>query len=313
MKLSVCIFTYNHQAYIAETIEGALRQKTNFEFEIVVGEDCSTDGTRQIVEQYEKCYPQKVRAIYNKTNLGMMSNNSNTILQCKGDYIALLDGDDYWIDDKKLQNQVEFMDNNPKYSFCFHDGKILGKDGVLLDETCCGYMSKEEVKFEDVIFDVSIPTFSIVFRRNLLGGYPPSWFHTLNAPDRPLFLLLAQKGKGYYFNQCWGVYRLHDNGCWTGQNYQSRWLTHLQIFNTINSYYDQKYDKAFSKAKNKVYYILAIQLSKDGKLKRSVCFLKKFMTSHKSSLMLKLPFFRKLFVCYMIMFKYFLRSKLKTG
>src|ERR1700722_19282110 len=139
MKLSVCIFTFNHEHFIGQAIEGALGQKTNFDFEIVVGEDCSTDSTRTIVMHYQECYPGKIRALLNPGNLGMMANNSRTIMECKGEYIALLDGDDYWTYENKLQAQVDFLENNSDYVLCFHNAGVLNLDGRIDgSKTCCG-------------------------------------------------------------------------------------------------------------------------------------------------------------------------------
>lgn len=297
MKLSVCIFTYNHKSFIAKAIESALMQETEFDFEIVIGEDSSVDGTREIVHYYKNKYPNKIKVIFNDKNLGMMSNNINTILACSGEYIALLDGDDYWTSGKKLQKQTDFLDNNLEYSFCFHDGKILAEDKSFLKKTCCGYKNKKRISFKDVIFDVSIPTFSIVFRRNKIENYPPPWFKSLNAPDRPLFLLLAEQAPGYYLDKCWGVYRLHENGCWTGQNYQSRWLTMLQIYKKINRHFDYRFDEEFNKYQNKIYFIFSMLLVKNKELKRGMCFFKKHINpeslvlNNKWNLLYRVPLF----------------------
>lgn len=275
LKLSVCIFTYNHENFISETIESALNQVTDFEYEIVIGEDCSTDSTGKIVRYYQQQHPGSIRALFNKRNLGMMENNSQTLLQCRGEYIALMDGDDYWIHNKKLQAQVDFLEANPSYSLCFHDAKILKIDGQWNHKsTCCGPENKRIVSFTDVICDVHIPTSSLVFRRTALHDYPPRWFGSLNAPDRPLFLMLTANGPGYYFKEIWSVYRQHPNGTWTGQHYQSQWLTHLQIYQVLNRHYNHKYDKAFCKCEKRAAYTLASRLMKENKVKRAFCFLR---------------------------------------
>jgi len=271
MKLSVCIFTYNHKQFIERTIESVLSQTTEFDFEVVVGEDCSTDGTRCIVKSFQQRYPGKIRGIYNERNLGMMENNSHTILQARGEYVAILDGDDYWTNERKLQEQVNFLEAHPEYVYCFHDARILKQDGQWHERTCCGPDHKKVVRFEDVICDVHIPTASLVFRRKAIDGYPPAWFNSLNAPDRPLFLLLASRGPGYYFNEPWSVYRQHSNGTWTGQHYQSRWLTHLQIFSVMNRHFNGLFEKGFCRCTARVNYILAMELLKDKKLRRARC------------------------------------------
>ena len=108
------MITYNHERFIAQAIESVLEQKTTFDFEIVIGEDCSTDGTGKIVMSYAQKYPDKVRAIVREKNIGATHNFINTLNQCRGQYVALLEGDDYWIDPMKLELQIRVMEGNEK-------------------------------------------------------------------------------------------------------------------------------------------------------------------------------------------------------
>ncbi len=105
--VSVNTITFNHAPYIRTCIEGALMQKTNFPFEIVIGEDCSTDGTREIVFEYANNYPEKIRVITSDANVGAMENDKRTNFSCRGEYIAYCEGDDFWIDPLKLQKQYD--------------------------------------------------------------------------------------------------------------------------------------------------------------------------------------------------------------
>lgn len=281
MKLSVCIFTFNHEQYIAQTIESVLRQITHFDFEIVIGEDCSTDGTAEIVRAYQERYPQKIRAVLNTINKGMMQNNADTILQCRGELIALLDGDDYWTYPFKLQRQAELLDKERSCTICFHDAAVLNINGQFEDNlTCCSNLKRTIYRFTDIISDVSIPTNSIMFRRSALAGYPPDWFFTLNAPDRPLYLLLSAVGSAYYFKACWSVYRKHPGGTWTGQHYQSRWLTHLKIFRTVDRHFDFRFTYSFRRSERLICCLLAYDLLKDNKIKRAVLFFKRALGLH---------------------------------
>lgn len=105
--VSVCTITYNHEQYINEAIESFLMQETDFPFEIVIGEDCSTDSTRVIIDEYVAKYPNIIRLITSENNVGMQENGARTILSCIGEYIAFCEGDDYWTDKKKLQIQID--------------------------------------------------------------------------------------------------------------------------------------------------------------------------------------------------------------
>ena len=106
IKVSVVMLTYNHEKYIAQAIESVLMQETDFHYEIVIGEDCSTDRTREIVIEYQKKYPDKIRTLLHAKNIGGNANYRQTYSECNGDYIAFLEGDDFWIDRKKLQKQI---------------------------------------------------------------------------------------------------------------------------------------------------------------------------------------------------------------
>lgn len=129
-KLSVLFITYNHEPYLAQSLDAVLSQKTDFDFEVVVGEDCSTDNTRAILTEYQKRYPDKIRLLFREKNFGRPTQNVyETGMECKGDYIAFLEGDDYWTDDTKLQKQVDFLEHNPGYMGCTHTCEVVGKHG----------------------------------------------------------------------------------------------------------------------------------------------------------------------------------------
>ena len=277
MKVSVCIFTFNHEQFIEQAIESVLMQNTSFDFEIVIGEDCSTDGTRQIVASYQQRYPDKIRAFMNDRNLGVMPNNVYTLSKCEGQYIALLDGDDYWLSVDKLQRQVDFLDSQRNYVLCFHDARILDPDGQFQITTCCGASQKQIVFLTDIICDTHIPTGSVVFRRDALSGFPPDNYCTLKATDRPLFLWLSKNGPCYYLNECWSVYRKHPNGDWTGRSYQNRWLTHLQIHRFMDDHYNKTYHTYFCKCTSRITFQLALDLIRDGRLKRGKCYMRKLL------------------------------------
>lgn len=129
---SVCMITYNHAPYIAQAIEGVLQQKTSFPFELVIGEDCSTDRTRDVVLQYQKQNPERVHVILPDRNLGLVKNFSQTEAACRGQYIAYCEGDDYWHHAEKLQTQVDFLERNPEYALTHSNAHLhVVKTGQL--------------------------------------------------------------------------------------------------------------------------------------------------------------------------------------
>lgn len=130
MKLSVLFITYNHEEYLRQSLDGILAQECDFDYEIVVGEDCSTDHTRDILREYAQRYPDKFVLLFREKNFGRPTMNVyDTGQHCKGDYIAFLEGDDYWTDVKKLQKQVDFLDSNPEYMGCTHTCSVVDKYG----------------------------------------------------------------------------------------------------------------------------------------------------------------------------------------
>lgn len=119
--VSVKMITYNHAPYIAQAIEGVLQQQTDFPLELVIGEDCSTDGTREIVFEYGRRYPDIIRIIASTQNLGAIANSRQTGEACKGKYIAFCEGDDYWHNPRKLQRQVDCLEDHPECGLVYSD------------------------------------------------------------------------------------------------------------------------------------------------------------------------------------------------
>ena len=134
IKVSVICVTYNHEKYIRQALDSIVHQKTDFNFEILVGEDCSTDSTRDILKEYEIKYPDLFRMYYRDKNLGATLNEYELFMDAKGDYIAALELDDIWTDDDKLQKQFDFLENNREYIGVAHDFDIIDKDGNVIDD-----------------------------------------------------------------------------------------------------------------------------------------------------------------------------------
>jgi glycosyltransferase involved in cell wall biosynthesis len=230
--VSVCIITYNHENYIAQAIEGALIQKTNFPFEIVIGEDCSTDGTREIVFDYAKKYPNIIRVITSEKNVGMINNFIRTLNVCKGKYIALCEGDDYWTDPLKLQKQVDFLEANPGFVICFHNARKLVQATGDNSSLFFNNPPRDIFTLSDIIKNDFIPTLTCVFRSKLFKEFP-DWYSNAYPGDWPLHILNAQHGKIKYIDEVMATYRLHEHGICTGNtpinNYEKSMSTLINI------------------------------------------------------------------------------------
>ena len=206
--VSVWMITYNHENYIAQALESVLMQKTNFDFEIVIGEDCSTDNTRNILQDFEIKYPKVIHAIYHEKNVGALSNAYEFALpKCRGKYIACLEGDDYWTDPLKLQKQVDIMESNAEYSFCFHNAITYYVDRNAKEDFNRNLKSKI-YKTKDLLSKRwFIPTASLLIRKVMMPEPFPKWFYNVCQGDYALELLLSTKGDFFYINEKMSVYQ----------------------------------------------------------------------------------------------------------
>jgi glycosyltransferase involved in cell wall biosynthesis len=230
MKVSVLINTYNHQPYIAQAIEGALMQRVNFPVEIVVGEDKSTDGTGEVVEQYARKYPQLIRNLPRPQNLGMHENFYQTYAQCTGQYIALLEGDDYWTDPMKLHIQAAALDANPQWAICFHPAGIL-EDGRFTPshELPVPAARKPVYEFQDILRENMIQTATTMFRNHLIPEFP-AWIKELEMVDWPLHILNARRGQIGFINRTMAVYRHHAGGVWSMMTMKKKFIAMRKLY-----------------------------------------------------------------------------------
>lgn len=199
--------------------EGALMQRTNFPFEIVVGEDCSTDTTAEIIERYRAKHPELIRVLPNESNLGAKLNAIRTLRACTGKYVAHLDGDDYWTDPYKLQQQVDILEANPGLACCFHNMEMRYDDPEVPSILYCGKIDKLLLTRLDLAERNFIPSSANIFRKELVPQHP-DWFYQLPFGDWALHLLNAQHGDIYYLPKVMGVYRRHGEGVWSSISVQ---------------------------------------------------------------------------------------------
>lgn len=242
-KVSVLMLAYNHEPFIAQALDSALAQKTTFPVEIVVGEDHSSDRTAAIVQEYQVRFPNQVRLLDRPSNLGMLRNCVETYQACHGQYVALLEGDDYWTDTTKLQQQVDFLDENPDYAICFHDVLVVGQHGRDEPWRACNVFTNKESGLKDLVHGNYIPTCSAVVRNGLFQDFP-SWFTTLQLGDWSFLLLIAQHGKIRYLDRVMAHYRM-GGGVWSSDLPLRNTYKLITAIETLNAAFDFRFDRAF--------------------------------------------------------------------
>lgn len=205
------MLAYNHEKYIKEAIDSILMQEVNFDYEIVIGEDCSNDNTRNIIKEYKERYPGKFKLILHEKNVGASLNSIEVSKNCSSKYIAFLEGDDFWTDKTKLQKSVDFLENNLDYIATAHDVDIIDENYKLLKDTPFGKYKGDLKKPSDQFKYNNIPTLSLVFRNVWGEDYPLIREKLVKnvkmIGDYQFKLLLLTQGSIKYFNEKMGTYR----------------------------------------------------------------------------------------------------------
>ncbi len=210
--------TFNHEKFIGQAIEGVLKQKTDFKYRLIIGDDCSTDGTRSIVEKYQYKYPERIKTISQDRNIGAHENSKVLFAACTARYISLCDGDDYWTDPYKLQKQVDFLERNRDFVCHCHNAEVW-QDGALVS-IYNSLSEPKELTRRDVISNFGIPTASVTFR-NVLDKMRDYYLLKFSI-DIILYFSLAKFGNFYMSDEFMSVYRLHHGGMWSGQGPQMK-------------------------------------------------------------------------------------------
>lgn len=268
--VSICCITYNHEKFIRDAIEGFLMQKTTFNFEILINDDASTDNTQQIIREYETKYPELIFPIYHKENQwskGVKPNQAFNFPRARGKYIAMCEGDDYWTDTMKLQKQVEFMDENLEYSFCFTRFKTFDSTkNITENDKNEHYFNNSsngvEFDFEKFYKGWHLGTQTIMLRKASI-----SYQNFNNEYYRDVFLItdLLNVGKGFCLKDFTAIYRIHQGGIHNSKNNFEKTQIAAKVYSEI--YLNNKHNiyllKKFIKFSND--YILNLLVQKKFK------------------------------------------------
>ncbi len=249
------MITYGHEKFIEEAINGVLMQECNFEIELIVANDCSQDNTNKIVKNIIETHPRGhwIKYVNHKENIGMMPNFIWALQQCKGEFIALCEGDDYWTDPLKLQTQVDFLEANEEYVLCFHEAEVIKNVKNKKQEKRKFYSAYNKIDYtaNDVLTTWLIPTASMVFK-NVIKEFP-EFFKSAIHGDVALQVYLCEYGKMRLLNEVMCVYRIND-GSITIKSINSIKKNNKLInqFTLMNSFFHGKYETEFN---NKIFLL----------------------------------------------------------
>jgi glycosyltransferase involved in cell wall biosynthesis len=296
LMVSVEMITYGHEKYIKEAIEGVLVQETDFEFELIIADDCSPDDTKLVVEGIIRNHPNgyKVKYFRHEKNIGMQANASFALQQCKGKYVAVCEGDDYWIDSLKLQRQVDFLQNNPEFGLVHTGFNILHNDTGKIDINRKNIKSNDEVFIALLNGNYVIATLTVCFRKDFYMQYlkeinPDSknWL----MGDLPFWLYVSKLSKIHYLDQITSMYRVLGESASNTSNIE-RMMKFETNIRDLKLFFLQKYNPENYKLKNQIqsfflYRKIVINISLNGSFKDFMITLTKF---HKFNRNLRLFF-----------------------
>lgn len=249
IMVSVCFITYNHFKYVSQALDSILIQKTSFRYEIVIGDDCSKDNTQQILNEYKERFPDKINLTLRKENIGATKNIYDIVMKCNGKYLIILEGDDYWIGDQKLQRMVDFLESNPSFIGVSHVRERRDINGILLGTDPDDYLINKSLSIKDFLEGKRFSATATLFR-NVFMNSNDKYRHIATVSkyvcDLTYCILLLDVGDIFILNECWGAYRVRNAA--GESNYNSirdtygMYQDHISIVRAIDKFYNGKYN-----------------------------------------------------------------------
>lgn len=331
IKVTVYLSTYNQEEYLREAIDSILMQKCNFRYELLIADDCSTDGTQSIAMEYKEKHPEIITTYFTPENVGGCKKLTNCIDMglFRGEYLAYLEGDDYWLDENRLQLLVDFLDENPEYSRVSHKRKVIDENGEFKGYDIADDVLNKKFTIEDFLAGKNYSDFGSVFRnyfREAGDKYHPILQASRNVCDFQDMFITQDFGPVYVMDKCFGVYRSRSIA--GASNYNSimsterRCIDKIHIAKTVEKFYGGKYTLTPRiRIEQKVLFEQAVMLCSEeklniakkltdektqlellaenlylagrGKKKDRICFIKKHLTKKQKA---ELPFVMLRFV-----------------
>ena len=262
LKLSVMMITYNQERFIAQALASILAQRVNFDYEVIVAEDNSTDGTRDIVLDFHHRYPGRIVPLLRDRNLGAMRNFKEALAVCKGKYVAVLEGDDYWSHEDKLQTQINFLDEHPDYAICCHRAQFMDETGGAQSRifpTC----PAGTYTITDLFDENLVVTCTVMYRWGSFGSLP-DWFLTLKMGDWPLHILVGRTGKIHLMDEVMSVYRIHQGGIWSSLSQFDKLRATTGMLTALDKHLGFQYTRTIRRALAQSHFQMACLAREDG-------------------------------------------------
>ncbi|MHB1105215.1 MAG: glycosyltransferase [Lutibacter sp.] len=248
IELTIIMTTYNQEKYVEKAIESAINQKANFTYEVLIGDDCSTDKTKDICLNFAKKHPNKIRLEARNKNIGLIDNYVDLLKKAKGKYIAFLEGDDYWIDDFKIQKQYDFLELNDNYGLVFTNCFFLNEENSVVNEKYEKPLQYNTGEIYNELLDFNfITAITICFKRDLIISrilLDHQYFNKFKTIDYYVILAIARISKIGYIEDVTSVYRVHSNSISNSQNFEKKHAFLKSTFE-IKSLFSSK-DKGFN-------------------------------------------------------------------
>ena len=267
---SISCLTFNHGAYIRQALDSFLMQKTNFEYEILVHDDASTDGTGDILREYGEKYPDKVRPLIQKENqysqgIDNISGAFN-FPRVRGKYIFMCDGDDYWLSPDKMQKQVDYLEAHPECTLCIHSAKIHLVGRALTEGQMRPYRGNRVITPEEIVDKPSGYAMSSMAFPSRLVKKLPDYYVDCPVGDTPLQMMAAAHGSGYYMDEPMSAYRVGVAGSWTtegksgdyARKQQAYWERMKKVYQEFDAATEGRLKEAAESAAKRTYYLTMV-------------------------------------------------------
>ena len=246
LKLSVLMLVYEHQEFVSQAISSVLSQVCDFQFELIIINDCSSDNSGEICQDYAARHADCIKYINNKTNLGMHASFSKLWSTSQADLVAFCEGDDYWLDDTKLQAQVDCLEKNSDWALCGAKAQIVKRstDNTWL---VAGELKppnlKPQYRFDELIRSYCFHFSTVMLRKSAVVF--PAWFDSVYCVDRPIYLLAAEHGQAGYLDKVVSAYRIHSGGNWSTCSNSVKAKQSSDLFRKLAGHFDESYRVSF--------------------------------------------------------------------